>query len=66
MMCQSDHREGGTSIFMSMECQRDQREGGTSKPMSMECQREGGTSKPWVHGVTEGPERGWDQQTLGP
>ena len=36
---------------MSMVCQRDQRE----------C----GTSKPWVHDVLEGPERGWDQQTLG-
>ena len=22
-----------------------------------------GTSKPWVYGVPEGPERGWDQQT---
>ena len=52
MVCQKDQREGGTRIFMSMECQRDQREGGTSKP--------------WVHGVPEGPEKGWGQQTLGP
>ena len=42
---------------------------GPANPGSMVCQRdqrEGGTSKPWVHGVPEGPERGWDQQTLGP
>ena len=37
---------------------------GPANPGSMMCQRdqrEGGTSKPWVHDVPEGPERGWDQ-----
>ena len=45
-------------VYVLLECQ-------PANPGSMVCQRdqrEGGTSKPWVHGV---PERGWDQQTLG-
>ena len=50
-------------------CARGTRERvGLANPGSMECQRdqrEGGTSKPWVYGVPEGPERGWGQQTLG-
>ena len=63
---QRDQREGGPCPW----CARGTRESvGPANPGSMMCQRdqrEGGTSKPWVHGVPEGPERGWDQQTLRP